>query len=113
MSYARWTHGCDVYVYETEDGFQCHVARSRWEIPEDASWPSLPENGTVDEIINVVVERSEILRNACLVPNGIDLDVWSYTRPTGPEMADLLEALRERGVQFDDSLLEALREEPS
>ena len=45
--------------------------------------------------------------------NGIDLDVWSYTRPSGPEMADLLEALRERGVQFDDSLLEALREEPS
>ena len=131
MSYCRWSSNnfrCDLYCYESEEGFMTHVASNRvvGDIPE-ASLDFLRDpNGSSSEVVmdrltnydakwKKYIEdykaQMKFLETAEREPIGLPYDGESYCDKTLEEFLQRLLHLRETGYIFPDYVLEAVREE--
>jgi|GEM_PF-1358293 len=131
MSYCRWSSnnfGCDLYCYESEEGFMTHIAANRvvGDIPE-ASLAFLQEEP--DDASELVMDRltnyndkwkkffedhqaqMDFLETAEREPIGLPYDGESYCDKSLGEFLQRLLHLRETGYIFPDYVLEAVREE--
>lgn len=116
MSYCRWStndYQCDVYVYESSDGYETHVAGNRYVFAEPL--PAPVPFGSDDAEIRAWVERgrtvSEVIERSTTQPIGLPNDGESYTDPTAGACADRLERLRDAGYVVPQFAIDALREE--
>ncbi len=114
MSYCRWStndYRCDVYVYQSSEGWDTHVARHRHEVPDGAFPPPVDPSEDLDGW----VLRSEVVRalihEAERKPIGLRYDGESYVDATPGECADRLEQLRALGYRVPQSAIDSLRAE--
>ena len=113
MSYCRWSHGSDVYVYEdVNGGWTTHVAGSRHSNP--APYPEMPKEWwlmPVGEAMALHRAQQNWYKAATTVPIGFDLDGQSFNDETPGECADRLEELRGMGYDVPQYAIDLLREE--
>lgn len=124
MSYCRFSSNdfqCDLYVYESEEGYVVSVAANRVELlttlPELGDEPD-HETSTEDErraFVNQIVARHTAVMQALDDPDkhrrtAIDLEYAGETQVfDGPkEAGEFIQKLRELGYRFPDYVLEAL-----
>ncbi len=111
MSYCRWSDmgfQCDAYVYESQHGFEIHLAVKRRP-------PGCPEwDTTTPEAFT----ESNLARQAWLddpanesAPIGLPCDGEDYTLPTAAECAEKLRELRGMGYVIPDYAIEELEAE--
>jgi hypothetical protein len=123
MSYCRWSsddYQCDLYVYESAEGFVIHVASKRYVFKEDLPppLPKMPENTTGKEweIWSYAwVCRgqlvSKMLDDAEMVTIGLPHDGESFVRMDAAEAADQVAKLRALGYNAPERLEEDLMAE--
>lgn len=112
MSYCRWSsddYQCDVYVYESDRGFETHVAGRRHTFSEPL--PPAPPKGDIDAAIRRMMAVTGMCDRAEPVDIGLPYDGESYTDATASECADRLEMLRAAGYNVPQYAIDALREE--
>lgn len=113
MSYCRWSSDnwmCDVYVYESAEGYKCHVAASR--LPQGSIPPVTANMFTEpDTWRQEQLERLDALDRVESQPIGLKHDGESFTVPSPGECGDLLERLRVEGYNVPQFAIDALREE--
>jgi hypothetical protein len=128
MSYCRWSSDgmkCDVYVYESEYGYVCHVAGRKivnlHEAPECPSLLDVPlgEDGKIKkEVMKAFVEKHrewmEWLSESAIRENiGLEHDGKTFSCDTPGDMAETLIMLKEVGYQVPQYAIDALWEEQS
>jgi hypothetical protein len=118
VSYCRWSsndHQCDVYVYQSVDGFVTNVARTRY-----APTEAMPEpiSFTPDDVLGWAernIERSQqvwaVLDAAPTVLIGLAHDGETFVHATASECADHLAHLAELGYRVPADVITDLREE--
>ena len=115
MSYCRWSTDqfrCDLYCYESADGFVTHVAGNRHvgEIPEVDH--SLIGAGTTQEQHREYLRQTQAqydwLDDCERRPIGGPHDGESFVDGTLEEFRGRLVSLREAGYQFPDGVLECV-----
>ena len=115
MSYCRFScdnFKSDVYVYESNAGFECHVATSRYLLPDDAPNPTFELlMRDAEEFTRVHAERSKLLETVECEPIGLPQDGESVTLDSAGEMLGYLTKLKTTGYHIPDHALESLREE--
>lgn len=120
MSYARFSTDdfrCDVYVYESDEGFVIHVATNRANITEEqyATLPPNPAGLVTNEDIQVFIRRnnalSQLVSNAEHIPIEQALAGETFVLETPGEAADQLEELIKEGFRVPKTALSELREE--
>jgi hypothetical protein len=94
-------HRCDIYAYESDSGFEVHVASRRYVIPDDVQPPTYDD----PEWINKWKAWGELLRDAELVPIGLPFDGASYRFDTENEMFACLAELALAGYNVPAGLL--------
>lgn len=107
MSYCRFssmTWRCDVYAYETDDGFVVHVAGRRHAGPI----PALPDILTVPLAeFQAAYERQHEALDACeLVKIGLPCDGETFCLATEEDMVGKLQELAAMGYVIPDDLLD-------
>ena len=114
MSYCRFSDEdfhCDVYVYESRDGYVTHVASRRHVLPDGLLPPPLPDDASAEEWIARHMRVMEIVSAAGM--EEIDLpeagDWFVHATPGG--CADNLERLRAAGFRVPQYAIDALRAE--
>ncbi|WP_143469132.1 hypothetical protein [Leptospirillum ferriphilum] len=112
MAYCRFSSNhwnCDVYVYESDFGFEVHVAKSRHVSEEDFPFP--PENlwdRPVEEIM-FWLHKEQVWLNGCtLVPIGLSRDGEDFDFATPQEAADFLKDLQNEGYLVPDTVIDVL-----
>jgi hypothetical protein len=106
MSYCRFSSenfGCDVYVYESAEGFVTHVASNR----HVGDTPVPETDGSIDRYS----EQAAWLNKARQVRIGLPEDGKTHFDEYAGECADRLEALRNMGYHVPQYAIDALREE--
>ncbi len=119
MSYCRWSSDdfqCDVYVYESEDGYVIHVASNRlfWLVPLPK-----PYTGYGDEFdFEDWYQRHRTVRDLMdspdthtIAPIGLPHDGETFIEDDAEEAAARLVELQKLGYQVPDYAIEELREE--
>lgn len=116
MSYCRWSSDrmmCDVYVYEAENGYVCHIATHRPDIPG----PLFPmdEINSSDKAVSEAaihkynVELAEWRAKHKLVALNLPRDGEGVVLDTPGEMADFLEDLESMGYHVPYYAISRLR----
>jgi hypothetical protein len=115
MSYCRWSSDdfeCDLYIYESVDGFQVHVASNRHVI-DRSGLPPVVEFGDPDWA-EAWATRSmavqELVEDAPLEKIDLPQAGESFSFETGDEAADKVEELIALGYHVPDGVVESLRE---
>lgn len=115
VSWCRWSSndfGCDLYLYESEQGFEVNLATSRVVYREALPAPVPAGLGMdVDAFLNRHQQVSNMLEDADRVPIGLPFDGRSWTFDTPGETADKLVELAEIGYRFPRTIIDDLREE--
>lgn len=116
MSYCRWSsdsYRCDLYVYESDDGFHTHVAGCRHVL----DWSDLPPPVDVREDPEGYLSRHKALMAALdgagLEPIGGPHDGESFIDGDAESCADRVAALRAAGYWCPDDVETLLRAERS
>lgn len=113
MSYCRWSHGSDVYVYEdVSGGWTTHVAGCRHSNP--APYPQVPDGWWLmptDEALALYRDQQAWYKAASTVPIGLAMDGQSFNDDTPGECADRLEELKGMGYEVPQCVIDSLREE--
>jgi hypothetical protein len=112
MSFCRWSDDdfqCDIYAYESEMGFEVHVAANRVVGPV----PHLPNILKVSnkEFSDALKKQLEYLRNAERRKIGLRYDGQSFSFDTIQEMLEKLEQLKSVGYNVPERVLENIRTE--
>ena len=112
MSYCRFSSDnfkCDVYCYESSEGFITHVAGKKIV----GELPPLPELGTVsdEEFVKALTKQHETLLAMDRVPIGLPYDSQTLVNETLPEMLERLNYLKEIGYNVPDWVLTRIKEE--
>lgn len=117
MSYCRWSnedYTCPVYVYESDRGFETHVARSR-PVWDDRLPPKTVDDDCEPDGIPSWVHRfalvTELVSDMERADYNLPFDGESFTHDTAAECADNLEHLREVGYEIPQYAIDALRAE--
>lgn len=115
MSYCRWSsnnYGCDIYAYESANGYEVHVASNRvvGDIPK-TNIRLLMDGGEAEqkEYVAQSKAQSEFLETATRKKIGLSCDGESYTLTTLEEFRDKLIELRKEGYIFPDYVFEDIR----
>lgn len=119
MSYCRWSNedfGCDLYCYESNDGWVTHVASQRieWTPPEGGTLFDLPKRddaAAFEEWMTKHQARQDAFDAAPMHPIGGPFDGKTFTDATIEEFRERLLSLRAAGYQFGDYVLEEVDEE--
>lgn len=125
MSYCRWSsddYQCDVYVYRSDYGYECHVSGRRRDFGKAGITLPPPADCTKDSL-SAWLERQSLVSDLLDDPrfDDDDFEGWvnvpephagqSYTVRTAGECADLLEEIRATGCNVPQYAIDALREE--
>lgn len=110
MSYCRWStddFGCDLYVYESAEGYVIHVAGSRivGEVPKMV-W-----GGTAEEQYKSYIEQMAYLRTAEREAINLPHDGACFVYDDLNEVIVRLRALQEMGYRFPAHVLTTLQTE--
>ena len=111
MAYCRWSsdgHKCDLYVYESNMGFEIHVAGQRI-IGEVPPFPCI-EDGR-DGFAKKALEYHKFFDTCKREPIGLPHDGESFICDSLEEMREKIIELREVGYCFPDYVLESIDEE--
>ena len=126
MSYCRWSSDgmkCDVYVYESEYGYVCHVAARKivnlHEAPECPSLYDIPrgdDNKITDEATQAFMVKHKAwhkwLEESAIHDNiGLEFDGETFNTDTATSMANELVMLKEMGYQVPQYAIDSLYEE--
>ena len=114
MSYCRWSsdnYPCDVYAYETEWGFQVHVADKRYV----GDIPSLPDILKVSnsEFFEAYKRQMEAIDKAESRKIGGEYDGKSFGYDTLEELLEGLLDIRSKGYLVPDWVFGVIRDEIS
>jgi hypothetical protein len=117
MSYCRWSSdnfNCDIYAYESDMGYEVHVAAGKYKgkIPETDF--SLIRQGGDKNIAKYMRQRkaqSKYLEKCGTEPIGLPFDGESYTLVSLQEFYDKMLELKNTGYMFPDYVLEVIKEE--
>lgn len=109
MSYCRWSSDdfkCDIYCYESETGYQVHVAAKRvvGEIPA-IDWSS------GETLFKTYKEQMEFLETAKKESIGLPYDGQSFSFEDAGKAATLLEHLKCLGYNVPQDAIDALWED--
>jgi len=112
MSYCRWSSDnfkCDIYAYESDAGFEIHVANRRvvGDVPPLANILEVP----IEEFMESYRAQHIFLDSAERVQIGLEYDGQSFTCPTLADFLEKMQELRDKGYNFPDYVLEEIREE--
>lgn len=114
MSYCRWSsddYTCDVYVYESDDGWTTHVAgvRVQWDERRPAPIKFDPNNlqPWLDRHSQVMDLLDEMPRQVIGLPHDGD----TFVDETPGECAERLTSLARLGYNVPESAIAALQEE--
>ena len=101
---------CDVYVYESDDGLEVHVASHR---RPEGSVPTVTASLFTDpgEFARQHDVQMAALKGVPLYVIGLSRDGQSYTVQSPGECADLLEDLSSEGYKVPDDVIAELRSE--
>ena len=115
MSYCRWSTDdfqCDLYCYESKDGYETHIAGSRlnWKIDLPPKVEIAFKNGKLNKSalkrhIQRQVDVMDLMRNENnyeRVPIGLAYDGQSFTDDSVEEFKSTLLMLKLAGYQFPD-----------
>lgn len=114
MSYCRFSSNdfqCDVYVYESNQGFVTHVAASRFDVAPDEFPPQLAADANPVDFVNRHLEVQAILEAAETLPIDSPHAGQTYLSATPGECAALLRKLAEDGFQVPQRAIDALTDE--
>jgi hypothetical protein len=110
MSYCRWSSDgwkSDVYVYESEVGFEIHVATRK--VVHSKECPKL--DFTSPKFEEQYEAEMEWLDESEMEPLGLPSDGESYTLSTPNECIDKLLELRKEGYHIPQYAINNLKEE--
>lgn len=112
MSYCRWSTDdfqCDLYVYESDRGFEVLVA----DLKRVYSEPLPPPIDLMPDTADAWFARRAAVKAIPheMVPIGLPSDGLRQTCETAADCADLLERLKGEGYVFPYDLIEELRTE--
>jgi len=119
MSYCRWSSNdfqCDVYVYESDEGFVIHVASNKitWlvDLPPHYNW----EEGEFDfhqwyERHRITMDLMDDETSHSRAPIGLPHDGETFVEDSPGRAAVKLAELRDLGYQVPDYAITALLEE--
>lgn len=117
MSYCRWSSDnfqCDIYAYESDNGYEIHVAGYKTVgVPPEVDFSLIYPTQTEESIAEYVRQsqaNSKWLGECERVPIGLPYDGASFTLDTLDEFYDKLIELREIGYRFPDIVLKAIKE---
>lgn len=121
MSYCRWSSDdfrCDVYVYESDRGFEIHVASNRVVFAEPLPDPVpllLPDGSVGDVAAYTARSRAvhDLIDRSAREPIGLPHDGESFCYDTPGEAAARLQALAEVGYRVPASVVATLVVEES
>ena len=115
MSYCRWSSDCfqcDVYVYESDCGFEIHVAVARH--VSETPRPELKENPSVDDTVDYYMACLNWAKNAeVTAPIGLPFDGESFCFSTPKEAAEKLIEIKNAGYYVPQYAIDSLLEEAS
>ena len=117
MSYCRWSSDdfeSDLYIYESIEGFQVHVASNRHNIDRSGLPPvkELGEEGWIEAWLARHAAVQELVSDAPLEKIDLPQAGGSFRHfDTGWEAADKVAELAALGFHVPDGVVEALREE--
>ena len=114
MSYCRWSsddYQCDLYVYESDMGFEIHVAGNRLVFDEPLPPPAPPPNVDFDAWYQRHRTVRDMVQSARRKPIGLPNDGETYVLSEPGAAADQLVALRAVGYRFPERVIDLLREE--
>lgn len=116
MSYCRWSSNsfrCDVYVYESPDGFVTHVACTRAVLPDNAQAPSLRllVDGNARQWLVETRAFDALLHAARKVAIDHPEAGETFVHDTAGECAGNLERLAAQGFRVPASVIDDLRAE--
>ncbi len=114
MSYCRFSSDdfqCDVYVYESDMGYEVHVAnyKTNFHEPTPAPIKLTPEN--ILEYVDRVNKVLEMLEKADKQPIGLPHDGESYCFDTALQAANCLIQLKVVGYRVPQCAIDSLLEE--
>ena len=112
MSYCRWSSDdfqCDVYVYESPEGFVTHVASSR--VVFSKPLPPPVDMRNVAEFLECQNKVMEMVDTADRKPIGLPHDGQDFLDATPGDAADTLKMLMAEGYRVPQYAIDALLEE--
>ena len=112
MSYCRWSTDnfkCDVYAYESQSGFEIHVAARRvvGDVPPLANILEV----STDEFMKSYNAHHEFLETAERLNIGLEYDGKSFTCDTLEEFLEKLKEIKSKGYNVPDSVFEEVAQE--
>lgn len=117
MSYCRWSTDdfkCDLYCYESDRGYETHVAGNR-HVGEIPTLLPFPPKGSPPEAWDEFKARYDAqlawLDTCERQPIGLPSDGEFFTDPDLPSFLARLGELRAEGYRFPDDVLETVRAE--
>lgn len=118
MSYCRWSSddfGCDLYIYETAEGFTIHVAACRYVFAQLLPPPvELSDPPTVEELERYLLRHCDVvgmLDADTMQPIGLSNDGASFYLATANECANLVDQLATEGYRVPDGTAQAIRDD--
>ena len=117
MPYCRFSsndHQCDLYVYESPDGWTVHAAAHRHVMSEPMPPPVDAPIGTdawVDQYARRIRDVSDVLDRSPLAPIGGPHDGSTFIEDSPGECADRVQALSLAGYRVPAEVVAILREE--
>ena len=112
MSYCRWSGDdfqCDLYCYESDEGFVTHVAVNR--VVFAGPLPPPTTGGDVNEWMKRDFAVSDMINEAKREPIGLPHDGETFVDATLEDMLERAESLRAAGYKVPDYALESMRDE--
>jgi hypothetical protein len=114
LSYCRWSSDdflCDLYCYESAQGFITYVANTR-PVYLEALPPEIPLR---EDTLKSYMERWDKVMDmhhaAEKVPIGLPMDGKDFCDKTLSDFLQTLKMLKGMGYRFPDSVIEAVEEE--
>lgn len=125
MSFCRWSsdfYRSDLYVYESDRGFESHVAGRRIKADPPSEVLEMPEESVEEQVAKMIAgDRwyASLKDSIGEIPEGMWLDLSdvgaeageSYCDKTAGGCAARLRSLRAKGFNVPDGVIEALEEE--
>ena len=116
MSYCRWSSmdcTCDVYAYESDEGYQIHLSAKRLIGPQ----PYVPylefyeDKVTSEEFFEAYKIYMEALHSSDYVPNNLPYGMQSFCCEDLSEFYHMMLELRGLGYLFPNHVLDTIKEE--
>lgn len=114
MSYCRWSSDsfkCDLYAYESDEGFVIHVASYKiiGEVPKVDINLILGEDKNMEEYLRQSKISSEWMESCKREPIGLPFDGESFTLDTEEEMYAKMIELKNIGYRVPDYITKLLQ----